>query len=60
MVDTLSILREILADLKDIRGDLRRIDARMDHEFSEIRDRLRRIDERMDGLVTRVEKLEAR
>jgi hypothetical protein len=50
MVDTLNILREILADLKDIRSDLRRIDARMDHEFSEIRGRLRRIDERIERL----------
>jgi len=30
MVDTLNLLREILADLKDIRSDLRRIDACMD------------------------------
>jgi hypothetical protein len=37
--------------LNDIRAELRRINARMDHEFSEIRDRLQRIDERVDGLV---------
>jgi hypothetical protein len=44
--------------LADIRTELKRVNARMDHEFSEIRDRLQRIDERIDGLTVRVERLE--
>ena len=44
--------------LNEIRAELRRMNARMDLEFSEIRDRLQRIDERIDGFAGRVEKLE--
>jgi len=44
--------------LLQIRADIRRLDQRMDHEFSEIRDSLRRIDERIDGFHARVERLE--
>lgn len=58
IVDDRILLREILADLKDIRSDLRRIDARLDREFSEIHDRLRRLDERIDGFATRIGRLE--
>jgi tetrahydromethanopterin S-methyltransferase subunit G len=49
----------------EIRGELRRlnirmdsIDRRLDHEFSEMHDRLRRLDERIDGFISRVERLE--
>jgi hypothetical protein len=48
----------IMEVLLEMRADIRRLDQRMDHEFSELRDRLRRIDERIDGLSTRVERLE--
>jgi|HubBroStandDraft_5_1064220.scaffolds.fasta_scaffold209755_3 hypothetical protein len=58
MTDDRLLLREILADLKDIRSDLRRIDARMDREFSELHDRLRRLDERIDGFSARIGRLE--
>jgi len=55
---TVLILNEIREDIRDIKGDLKRIDRRMDHEFSEIHDRLRRLDERIDGFIGRVERLE--
>ncbi len=43
---------------REIREELRRINGRLDHEFSEIRDRLQRIDERVDSFALRVERLE--
>jgi hypothetical protein len=44
--------------LNEIRAELRRMDARLDREFSEVHDRLRRLDERIDGFIPRLEKLE--
>jgi hypothetical protein len=46
--------------LKEIREELKSMNARMTFEFSEVHDRLRRLDERLDGFVMRVERLEER
>ena len=51
----------IMEVLLQIRADIRRLEGRQDHEFSEIRDQLRRLDERIDGLYgldTRIAELE--
>ena len=48
----------ILNEIREIRAELRRMDARLDREFSEVYDRLRRLDERIDGFIPRLEKLE--
>jgi hypothetical protein len=46
--------------LKEIREELKSMNARMTFEFSEVHDRLRRLDERLDGFAMRVERLEER
>ena len=46
---TLLILNEIRGELRRVNTRLDSIDRRLDLEFSEIHDRLRRLDERIDG-----------
>ena len=48
---TLLILNEIRGELRRINTRLDSIDRRLDLEFSEIHDRLRRLDERIDGFT---------
>ena len=45
---TLLILNEIRGELRRVNTRLDSIDRRLDLEFSEIHDRLRRLDERID------------
>ena len=47
----LLILNEIRGELRRVNTRLDSIDRRLDLEFSEIHDRLRRLDERIDGLL---------
>ncbi len=48
---TLLILNEIRGELRRVNTRLDSIDRRLDLEFSEIHDRLRRLDERIDGFT---------
>jgi tetrahydromethanopterin S-methyltransferase subunit G len=47
----LLILNEIRGELRRVNTRLDSIDRRLDLEFSEIHDRLRRLDERIDGFT---------
>ena len=48
---TLLILNEIRGELRRVNTRLDSIDRRLDLEFGEIHDRLRRLDERIDGFT---------
>ena len=48
---TLLVLNEIRGELRRVNTRLDSIDRRLDLEFSEIHDRLRRLDERIDGFT---------
>ena len=44
--------------LKEIRDELKTMNARMMFEFSEINERIRRLDQRVEGCVTRIDAIE--